>query len=399
MNRGSRGTTRPCVLISDGQERGVLAAVRSLSRAGYEVDIAASQHPAAARWSRACGRHIAVTDPKDDPLRFAEAIARIAGARKYEVLIPGGDAALTAISAHRELIEPVVRIGLPDAGAVDRALDKATLTRIATEVGFAVPPTAVCEHEDEALAAADGFGYPVVFKSHRSVFEHGAGLRRRVGVVVPDEPALAELLADYGRPWLIQQRVDGPVVSFAGVHAGGRLLASTVSRYRRTWPPEAGNVSSSVSIAPDPDLAGRVEALIGRLGWQEIFELELVESPGGALPIDLNPRVYGSMTLAERARTPLAPIWCDWLRGLEPRFGIGTAGCRYRWEEAELRNLALMLRGLRLREAAELTRPRLGTAHAFFERSDPLPLIAAGIVAVRRRLYGRREPRSGLRRG
>jgi hypothetical protein len=124
----------------------------------------------------------------------------------------------------------------------------------------------------------------------------------------------------YGAAWLVQQLASGRTLSFGGVSAGGRLIAVAVSEYRRTWPPRAGNVSFSITIEPPPGLEHAVEVLLRELGWEGMFELELIEDDQGTMtPIDLNPRPYGSMALAIAAGANLPAVWCDWVLGREHR--------------------------------------------------------------------------------
>jgi transketolase len=65
------------VLITDAQERSVLAACRSLGRRGYAVDAAASERPAATHWSRFCANRLWTSDPKAQPAEFVEELRRI----------------------------------------------------------------------------------------------------------------------------------------------------------------------------------------------------------------------------------------------------------------------------------------------------------------------------------
>jgi hypothetical protein len=126
------------------------------------------------------------------------------------------------------------------------------------------------------------------------------------------------------------------------------------------------------------------------LGWEGIFELELIQSgPAAYAAIDLNPRLYGSLALAVRAGVPLPAIWCDWLLEGKERGGMAAPGFRYRWEDAELCNLFRHLRAGRIRDAATILRPRRRTAHALFRCNDPAPLLARVINVLR-------HPRSAL---
>jgi predicted ATP-grasp superfamily ATP-dependent carboligase len=388
------------VLITDGQERSVLAACRNLRGAGYLVDAAASEHPAATHWSRFCGRRISVDDPKDDPTGFVEQLRAIVGGGGYDILIPGADASLLAISRNRERLEPFVTLGLPAPEIVERSISKAALSEYAPRVGLPVPETAVCAEPEATLRAATRLGYPVMLKSEQAVFERDGGLGKQGSAMVHDEASLVRLLPEYGRPWLVQQVRPGTLLSFAGVAADGRLLACAVSRYRRTWPPEAGSVAFSETTSPSRELRDKVGALVAALGWQGMFELELVESRGALWAIDFNPRPYGSLALAGAAGAPLPVAWCEWLQGRNGGAAeTARPGYHYRWDEAEIRNLWWLLRRRRIGAALSLIRPHRRTVHAHLWLSDPLPLLARAIVLLhhrRRHLADRKASRDLL---
>jgi predicted ATP-grasp superfamily ATP-dependent carboligase len=129
------------------------------------------------------------------------------------------------------------------------------------------------------------------------------------------------------------------------------------------------------------------------IGWQGIFECEQIErQDGGFGVIDLNPRLYGSLALANAAGAPLPVLWCDWLlRGRviqAPR--VARPGHYYRREDADLGNLLSAIRERRFHVAASITRPRRRTVHAFFRWSDPGPLLAQVVFLVRRASRRRR---------
>jgi FAD-dependent urate hydroxylase len=392
----------PTVLITDAQERAMLAASRSLHRAGWAVHAAASERPAPGHWSRACARRFRVPDPRESPAQFVENLARVLDDHGEDVLIPGSDASLLAISANRDRVDGRSHIGLPDDDAVARSLSKIALNEAARRAGFEVPETVVCEDASGALAAAKRLGYPVVVKPERSVFEVDGRLHQRKAAVVYDQSSLAELLTRLGGRCLVQRRESGTPVSFAGVIAEDVLLASVASRYLRTWPPDGGSVSYSETFTPPGELKERVRDLLVTIGWQGMFELELLEQPGGApTPIDLNPRAYGSLALAARAGVPLAVVWSEWLLGNELPVGAARPGVRYRWEDADLRHMLWQLRRRRPSRALAVLRPRGDTVRAHLELSDPLPLVARLALMGRHRAPRPLRPRgpSAVRRG
>lgn len=392
---------RPGALITDGQERWSVAVCRSLHRAGFRVAATADSAPRVAHWSRSCDVRLSVPDPHVEPLRFVLAVEQALSGRDYSVLIPSGDASLMAISMHRELVEPHLRgpLGLPPHEVVAAATDKAQLAEAAEAAGLPCPPTVVCANVDEALRAAERFGYPVVLKPVRSVYEAEGRVRRKGSRRIDDADELARLAPQFGHPCLIQRTEDGPVYSSSGVVAGGELLAFSLARYLRTWPADAGNAALTETVEPPDDLARRIEALVAQMGWQGIFELELVRRPDGSFAsIDLNPRPYGSIALAIEAGTDLPAIWAGWLLGKRRPYAEARAGMRYRWEDAELRRVVWELQRGRLAEAAEIARPRRHVVHPHFRWNDPGPLLARGAWFARRAVSRARKASGDARR-
>ena len=378
----------PRVLITDAQDRSSLAGCRSLQRAGYAVDALATGRPAAAHWSRFCDRRLTATDPRSDSDRFTSELSDIVRSKRYRLLVTGSDASLLAISRHRERLEPFVELALPPADVVERCVSKPALAQAAAEAGLASPETELCADEGDARAAARRFGYPVVLKPPSTIFGRNGDVRQRAGSLVRDETSLAALLPEYGTPCLIQRRESGAVLSFSGVAAEGRVLAYGVSRYGRTWPPEGGAVSFAETIPPPNGLLQKTEDLLEVLGWQGVFELEVIErADAGFAAIDFNPRLFGSLELITRAGAPLTAAWCNWVLGRGQIEGQARPGYHYRWEDAELRNLWRRLRRRQIRSALNLLRPQRRMARSFFRATDPAPLLARLLLLVNHRLH------------
>jgi hypothetical protein len=384
------------VLLTDAQERSAPAACESLSRAGYRVGAASSERSAPGRWSHFCDERFDVPDPRLDSRAFAEALAAIGDRHRFVALMPGSDAALLAISSHRDLFPASVELGLPPREAVDACVSKASLEESAA-VGLAVPETVACADRDEALGAAARFGYPVLLKHRRTMISEDGGIRQRGSVLAADEAALEGRLPGFGYPCLLQRWARGPIYSIAGVFATGGFLGLAASRYVRTWPPDAGSVSYSETLTVPAPLLARVEALVSATRWEGIFELELIETASGEFSaIDFNPRLYGSLALAVNAGASLPAIWCDWL--LRRRVAIRTArpGVCYRWADADVRHVPMLLRRRRLAAAAAVLRPRRRTAHPYLRRSDPAPAVARLIQVLRHGVAGTGRAASGL---
>jgi predicted ATP-grasp superfamily ATP-dependent carboligase len=383
------------VLITDVQERAMVATCRGLALGGYQVSAASTARPAAGHWSRYPSKRLRLPDPVRDSFSFVDALEGIVRDNGHSILIPGGDASLLAISANRERLEPHVKTGLPPHGVVQRSVDKLALLEAAAGAGLPCPETIPCSDLEQARAVARDFGYPVVFKPRTTVFPRGQSMEQISSAAIPDEQTLEDRFTSFGDPCLVQRLVQGPIFSCSGVIAGGELLGFATSRYRRTYPPDGGPVSFSETVDPPEGLRSKVESLLRGLGWQGLFEVEFVYG-GGQLfsTIDLNPRVFGSLWLVISAGAPLPVIWCDWLLGRSSPMVTARAGMRYRWEDADARHLIWQLRHGRFRAAAAVIRPRRRVVHAYFRLRDPGPLFARLLYMALQGITRRRRSRS-----
>lgn len=356
----------------------MLAAVRCLHDGGYAVTGTATTRLAPGLWSRYCSRRMLLPDPRTDVEAFVAPLARLLQASRHEVLIPGTDASLYAVSKHRERLTPLVRLGLPDHDAVELALDKSAVAEHAERAGLAPPEALVCASREQALEAARSFGFPVLVKPVRTVEERDAGLRRLSTVLAGDAHALELAHRRLGTS-IVQRRLAGSVVGVGGVATSDGVLGAVYSRYARIWPPEAGSASFSETVSPPPALMAGTDALVRSLGWRGLFQLELIEDLDGTLhAIDFNPRAYGSMGLARPAGVPLASLWCASLIGDRPAPVSGRPGVRYRWEDADARHIRRLVSVGDYRAAARAAAPASGVTHAFMRASDPLPFVARG---------------------
>ena len=394
---------RPRILVTDGETRAVVAVARGLADAGFAVSAAASARAplAAAHRSRSVSQRLMTPDPLTAPGAFVAALRRAASETEMSVLVPGGDASLLAISEERSELEPLVRLGLPSAERVRRSLDKADLAASAARHGLEAPATIVCTTAAQALDAARELGYPLVVKPVSSVSERVRPRHRVSSARVEEDGSVERAIDHFGGTALVQRCVDGELISFAGVFAAGRLLAEAVSRYHRTWYPDAGNASYSETVLTPPELRRRVIEVLGDLGWEGMFELELIAAGDARWhAIDLNPRPYGSIALAIGAGANLPAIWCRHLLGGDPAEVRAAPGVFYRWTDADLRHGWWQLRAGRPAAASGVLRVRRGVVHPYVGPGDRGPgvarLLELGARARARGRSARRGPRREL---
>ncbi len=366
--------------MTDAQERSVVAAIRCLADAGFEVTALASSWTAPGLWSRAPTLRRLGPDPRRDIDGFIRRVEQLLQERRHDSVLAGTDAALFAISRHRERLIPRTQLGLPDDEIVVATLDRVRLGSAARAVGLAPPDELRCAGPSEALEAAASFGYPVLIKPVHTVIQHRGAVDRRGSVLADDQAELYAAARSF-EECIVQRHIAGDLISFGGVSTDTGLLGFVVSRYSRTWPPRAGNAAFAETIEAPDGLADRIEALLAQLGWIGLFEVELIACQDGRFAaIDFNPRAYGTMSVATAAGIPLAALWCGWLLGHRPpRPAPAAVGIRYRWGEADISNALWQLRRGAWLGALEALRPQKAVTHPYLRFSDPGPAAARAI--------------------
>jgi hypothetical protein len=336
-------TDRGWVLVTDGaKNRSALAAVRSLGAAGYRAAVA-GPGPSLAATSRHCARRVTV--PAADDPGYSAALRGHVDAGGYLTVLPASDRALVAL-------------GAPGA----ELLDKVTLAQRGEAAGLPTPPTRVFSSREELLAARDELDYPLIVKP---TAERRVPLRAQTSREL-DSDTLPE------GSLMTQPFVDEPLRAVSGVAWNGRLVAAVHQRYLRIWPPETGTVCAAVTVAPDPSLDEKLEALLK--GYSGIFQAQLI----GPYLLDVHPRVHGSMPIADAAGVNLVALYCDLLRGEEVGPVIAREGVLYRWLESDVAHIAFSWRtgSMGMRQALGALRPRRSTAHSTESLSDPKPILA-----------------------
>ena len=378
------------VLLCGDESPATLASIRALRAAGHQPFVTLPQRRTYVSRSRDVLATDAMPDPYEHPAEVTvRAIGEVVARRGIEVVLPGTAGSLRALTGREHLLGPEVVVGTTPTPTLDRATDKLTLDTLAADAGLERLPTIPVD-ADGLDAVAERLPLPGVAKPLHSATESADG---RIGLasvhLVDDVEAVRRVVHEHPHTsWLIQRRVSGTLAAIGGVAWQGRLVCAVHQVSPRIWPPERGITAFAVTVEPNLERERAVAAILREIGWSGIFGLQFLLVGDKAYPIDLNPRVYGSIALAIAAGLNLPAIWTNLLVGGQPHPQSYRVGVRYRVETADPRALAdAFLAGRRL-EAIRGAIPRRGTTHAVFSRRDPRP---ATMVAAK--LFERALPR------
>lgn len=387
-------TDPTALILTGGEHLSVLAAVRALRAAGYAPWVTVHEPGSYSARSRATEGVIDLPSPWQDEQGFVTSLVDAAHAVGAAAILPGTEFAMATLARHADRIPPGLIVGMGPPSAMAEATDKGRLATHARVAGLDVPPTA--DIELSALPERLPFPFPVVVKPHRSELHGEDGVVRHLGALyVRSIDELRSALASLpGARGLVQPFLPGPMWSFAGVSWRGRLVAALQARGDRSWPLPCGSISHAETVPLDWALSDAIARLLRSVGWDGLFQVDLFERSGEYFVIDLNPRVYTSLSQASRAGLNLPAIWVDLLLGREPDVPASyRVGVHYRHDEGDLRALAHMLAHGPRRAALRGLVPHRDTALAVFSPSDPGPILTSLSRLLRRRSRVREAPR------
>lgn len=337
------------ILVTDGELRAALAAVRSLG-SRHRVCVGASAARSLAGASRFAAAEVLLPAPLADPAGFRAALADRVVREQIDVVLPVSDASCRALLAAPVALGRAL-LAAPTAAAYERLSHKGEVARLAASVGLGVPEGGEAGSADEALDLARRLGWPVIVKPVLSV-ETGAGpaLRKRGVLRATSEAALRrawESVVTPGRA-LVQAVVPGSGEGLFVLRWEGRTRAVFAHRRLREKPPAGGTSVLCESIAADSRLLGQVEAILDACAFSGVAMAELRSDGKHRWLIEFNARLWGSLQLALDAGVDFPGLLVGAVLGeaAAPPPAYPT-GLRSRWLLGDLDHAIALARGAR----------------------------------------------------
>lgn len=379
------------ILVTDGEQRSALAAVRSLGRAGHRVVVTSTRGRSLAGGSRYATAETNLPDPLADPERYRDTLIELVASTGVDLVLPVTDPSmLAALSVRNRLGDAVVPFG---GLATFRALsDKQRVGEAARSVGLRVPSQWVLEGGGDSVP--DEVSGELVVKPARSVTDDDGDRHKHTVQHVSGRAELREALdalPPTAYPVLVQERIRGPGVGVFLLRWNGSTVAVFAHRRLREKPPSGGVSVYRESVRVDPRLVRDSEALLDEFDWSGVamVEYKLDAESGTAYVMEVNARLWGSLQLAVDAGVDFPRLLVDAALGKKlpsspPDY---RAGIRSRWWWGDVDHLLARLRGQapgdapddrprRLEALGDFLVPwRPGDRPEVLRAADPLPFV------------------------
>lgn len=342
----STGTgPRPaCVLITDGESRPALAATRSLSRAGYCVEVLTHTRTSRAGSSRHASAVHLVPNAADDPVAWAWHVETLLDRAPNQLLLPITEVALGSLFSTSLDQRPDTLT--PNPSAYHEITNKAALMERAASLGIDIPKSLLVDDPKSMDRLPEGFSYPVVLKPKVSRWLESGHWRHGDVRVAHNEEQLLQHLTNLGMTngFLMQEFVPGHGESICLLTKGGIRRASFSHRRLRERPPGGGVSVLSESRKPDPELLAASEKLLASVSWDGIAMVEFRRDPNGrAALMEVNPRFWGSLQLAVDANVDFPRLAVSLFSGETFPEPIIQEGKRLRWLLGDFDHLWMVL--------------------------------------------------------
>ncbi len=304
----------PAAVVDVGWVNG-LAAIRSLGRAGVRV-LAVDHRPSALGFRSRYAERQLCPDPRTDEAQFAEFIDGFGDV----VVFPTHDEGLNAIGRH--LDELSVRAPFPAWAVLERVQSKRSQLEHAEAAGIAAPRTRYPGSAQDARAAANELGLPVLVKP-----EHPVGFKQRFRRQAFRCDSTQEVEEAYARAEefapMVQELVPGDDDTLYTVGSyltrDGRALGIFCGRKLRQTPPGIGTcrVGEAVWVEEVVDAALRLLRASGYYGLSQV-EFKRDTRDGRYKLMEINPRLWQWHGLAAACGVDLPRIAYEDLTGESP---------------------------------------------------------------------------------
>lgn len=288
------------VLVLGHDARAFLAVVRSLGRAGHEVDCAWHEAGGVALASKYLRYRHPVPLPRQGSTEWKHRLVGLLKEYAYDLVIPCTDAGVAALSEHAGDFAPYARLAVPAADVLGELTNKARAAELAERAGVRVAERRRVESPDDVDAAAAEWGYPLVVKPRQSHDLAAPGEKHEVCVASSGAEARAAFLRLGASGGVSVEKFFRGVGVAVGLllEDGGALMAFQHERVHE--PLRGGGSSYRRSVAVSPHLLEAALAVLQPLRYTGVamVEFKVDAATGEWVFIEVNPRFWGSLPLA-----------------------------------------------------------------------------------------------------
>ena len=308
------------VLILDGGAAHAMAIAECLKKSGYGVAVICDDKNEYGYHTKfADERYLGVDSHKKE---YAEFMLEFLKEHKFDVLIPTSDTAAEFMSFHKEELEQLTGVLMPEREVFEKGYDKNNLMTVCRENGFPHPQTIDLHglevdklHEFDRVEGLKNFPYPGLLKPNLTSGGRGMTLVRSLEELLEVYPAihnqygechLQQFIKEGGRQVKVQIMTD----------KNGDMAYSSVIWKQRYYPVNGGSSCCNITI-DNPEIASICGKVLKAIGWIGFADFDLIEDPQSKqlLIMEINPRIPACVRSAFKSGMDYATMIADMTLG------------------------------------------------------------------------------------
>lgn len=317
------------VLILDGGAAHAMAIAECLKKSGYEVAVLCDNKNEYGYHTKYADERYLGKDSHEEG--YAEWMLDFLKKRHFDVLIPTSDTSAEFMSFHKEELQKLTGVLMPDKEIFKKGYDKNNLMTLCRESGYPHPHTVDLKGWD--CCSQDrmkGFPYPGLLKPNLT--SGGRGM-----TLVHDFEELKKVF-----PSIHSEYGDCHLQQF--IKAGGRQVKvqimtdkdgepaySSVIWKQRYYPVNGGSSCCNITI-DEPETAAICGQVLKDIGWVGFADFDLIENPDTheLLIMEINPRIPACVRSAFKSGMDYATMIADVTLGKPLREYTYNSGKRLR---------------------------------------------------------------------
>jgi D-aspartate ligase len=153
------------VIVSGNDNVNNLGVVRALGRHGIKTILISSNRQDIVRYSRYTTERLNYPDPRESEDKYIESLLNYGRQKKDKaVIIPTTDAAIMALSRHKDKLEPYFLLPFPNFEVVEKLVNKRLFYQLLGQLSIPYPRTYFPADLDELKTIGEEIEYPYIIK-------------------------------------------------------------------------------------------------------------------------------------------------------------------------------------------------------------------------------------------
>lgn len=369
---------RPSVFVTYGWCRSSYTAIRSLARQGIEVHVGDSSPLAMSRFSRYARSFTNLPNFFVEPEKYVNEVCKALNKTGAKVLMPCHED-IGIFAQHRDRLPEDVRFVIPGMDDYKLSEDKFAFLQLAKEAGCPVPQTFEISSLANVDDAAEAFDGPVIVKARTGNSAKGVRLVRKKEQL---HETFTDLIDTYNLPqdrWpIVQEFLPGEAAGVCLLYINGKCVASFAEKYLRCKEPGRFGTSTMRVSFDNQQLISHAVAVMDKLQWHGVAHLDFIADKDGTFKlIEINPRLWGALSLAVYAGVDFPYLW--YLAATDGEIPVlnntqnGQIKCR--WVIGDCLAFFEHTKRAEFLEALKILTPQKNCYHDDFSLTDPLPFV------------------------